>query len=601
MAATTGLDARRIALAMVPAIDETAQRMRTALSGLRLLDPWLYVRPAAPLIALMLVSAMTEGFGLILLVPMLAALGDDGPGTGRIGGWIASSGLPMTLGPLLAIFTGLVVMRALVNHARSLAAQQFEVTLVDGLRARAWSALLHCDWRVLSAMRQSDNASLLISNIDRIGYGVNQAIAVLATAVTLTAGGLAALAISPQIAALVLAGGAGVLIAYRRLRRNAAALGERLSEAYQGIHARITEGLGALRVIKSFGQEERTAAELAAGFADLRAAQRAFLRDAGLGQVALQGGGALLLALGVWLAIDNWGAGPATILPLVALFVRALPLLGALQQGWQNWEHARPALAATLTLIAEAEAAREPATGNVPAPRLTGTLTMRSVTVRFTGRVRPALAQIDITIPARRITALVGPSGAGKSTLADLAGGLLAPDAGEVLIDGVSLDGALRRAWRTRVAYVQQEPVLFTGTIRDNLAWADRAVDDAAIRQALADASAQFVDALPEGLGTSVGDGGRQLSGGERQRIVLARALLRGPELLILDEATSALDAENERAIAEAVLRLRGRTTILIIGHRGTLSALADLIVTLEDGNLICCTPKVENPPREWL
>ncbi len=95
--------------------------------------------------------------------------------------------------------------------------------------------------------------------------------------------------------------------------------------------------------------------------------------------------------------------------------------------------------------------------------------------------------------------------------------------------------------------------------------------------------------------------GGGQLSGGERQRIVLARALLRGPELLILDEATSALDADNERAIAEAVLRLRGRTTILIIGHRGTLSALADLIVTLEDGNLICCTPKVENPLGDAL
>ena len=100
------------------------------------------------------------------------------------------------------------------------------------------------------------------------------------------------------------------------------------------------------------------------------------------------------------------------------------------------------------------------------------------------------------------------------------------------------------------------------------------------------DASAHFVHALPEGLDTQVGEAGRQLSGGERQRIALARALLRAPELLILDEATSALDVENERAIAEAVLRLRGRTTILIIGHRGSLPTLADVVVRLEDGQL---------------
>ncbi len=566
-----------------------------------LLKPHRHRWPAARLGLAMLAAAATEGAGLVLLVPMLAALGGGGSAAEGLAGRLAAIGVPVEPAPLLALFVALVLLRALIVYARAMAGQSFEAALVDGLRSRAWSALLHCEWRTLAGMRQSHNASLLISDIDRIGYGVNQVVAALAAAVTLAGLGLAGLAISARFALAVALGAVFVLLAYRHLRRKAAALGEQLSEAYRRIHARITEGLGALRVIKSFGQEDRTAAELATSFADLRVAQRAFLRDAGLGQVALQGGGALLLALVVWLAVKNWGAGPATILPLVALFVRALPLLGALQQGWQNWEHARPALAATLTLIADAEAAREPAAGNVPAPRLTAALTLCGVAVRFTGRVRPALTGIDLTIPAHRITALVGPSGAGKSTLADLAGGLLAPDAGEVLIDGVSLDGALRRAWRTRVAYVQQEPVLFTGTIRDNLAWADRTVDDAAIRQALADASAQFVDALPEGIGTWVGEGGRQLSGGERQRIVLARALLRGPELLILDEATSALDAENERAIAEAVLRLRGRTTILIIGHRGTLSALADLIFTLEDGTLIGRTAKVEILAQEWL
>ena len=151
----------------------------------------------------------------------------------------------------------------------------------------------------------------------------------------------------------------------------------------------------------------------------------------------------------------------------------------------------------------------------------------------------------------------------------------------------------MRQAWRSKVAYVQQDPVLFTGTICSNLAWADPAASEADLRQALADASAQFVEALPHGLDSTVGENGRQLSGCERQRIVLARALLRHPELLILDEATSALDRENESAIAEAITRLRGRLTILIIGHRGALQEIADHVVSLESGRVaVAIAPK---------
>jgi ATP-binding cassette subfamily C protein len=144
----------------------------------------------------------------------------------------------------------------------------------------------------------------------------------------------------------------------------------------------------------------------------------------------------------------------------------------------------------------------------------------------------------------------------------------------------------MRRAWRRRVAYVQQEPVLFAGTIRENLAWASPDASEARMREALADAAAAFAEALPLGLDTPVGEGGRQLSGGERQQIVLARALLGGPELLILDEATSALDSASEEAIAAAIVRLARRLTILVIGHRGALPALADKTIWLEAGRV---------------
>ena len=192
---------------------------------------------------------------------------------------------------------------------------------------------------------------------------------------------------------------------------------------------------------------------------------------------------------------------------------------------------------------------------------------------------------------ARGLTVLTGPSGAGKSTLADLAGGLISPDSGEVLVDGIALTGPLRQAWRHRVGYVQQDPVLLAGTICDNLCWGTEAIDDARLHAALADAAATFVEDLPDGLDTRVGDGGRLLSGGERQRLMLARALLRDPALLILDEATSALDAANEAAIAEVLARLKQRMAILVVAHRGALTALADQVVTLDAGRIAAISP----------
>jgi ATP-binding cassette, subfamily C, bacterial len=152
-------------------------------------------RRAAWLGLLMLAGALTEGIGLVLLVPLLAVLG--GESSGRLGTWLEASGIPLQLEALLALFVVLVGLRAAIAQARLMATQRFELALVDGLRRRAWRALLHCDWRVLVGMRRADSASLLISDVERIGFGVQQAIAAIAIVVTLAGIGLAALAISP--------------------------------------------------------------------------------------------------------------------------------------------------------------------------------------------------------------------------------------------------------------------------------------------------------------------------------------------------------------------------------------------------------------------
>ncbi len=533
------------------------------------------------LLGLMAAAAATEGLGLVMAVPLVSALGGGGAQLQRY--------LPAELGlnGLLIAFVALVSLRALLMQARTMTTQRLQTGVVDGLRSRAWRALLAADWRTLARQRRSESASLLISEVDRAGFGVQQALAVIAAGITLGALGLAALVLSPRIAlGAVLASGI-VLLAFGGLRRRARVLGGELGQAYAQVHGALGEGLGALREIKSLGSEASAAALADQGFARLRSSQLDFWRAQGLSQAALQTGGAAALAVLIWLAVTRWQVAAAVLIPLIALFVRAVPLLGALQDAWLQWAHARPAIAATLDLIAAAEAAREPESLASAVPALTRELRLSGAEVRFAGAERAALSGIDLTIAARQTIALSGTSGAGKSTLADLLGGLLAPDAGTFSVDGAVLDAAARRTWRSRVAYVHQQPVLLAASLRDNLRWAAPGASDAALETALRSAAAEFALALPQGLGTMLGDGGRVLSGGERQRIALARALLREPALLILDEATSALDAESEAQVAAALLRLKGQLTILIIAHRGVLTDLADQHYRLEGGKLV--------------
>ena len=525
------------------------------------------------------VAAASEGLGFVLLVPLLAQAGGT-PVALPFG-----LALPdLSLGLLLGAFVALVTLRACVEIARRLSAQDLRVAVIDGLRMRAVDGLLHARWRWLATLRHGETEALLITDIDRAGYGVELVTRLVRLALALVALGLAALAISPAAALTGMAAGALALLFFAPLRRRARTLGEALSHQHDRLHSRLGETLAALRVIKSYGREDRTARELGSDLAALRAVERSFVRDSALGHAALQVSGAMVAGALAWLALAVLDLPLPILLPLAAIFARGLPMLGEIQASWQGWHHEAPALERALRMIAAADAqVEQPALATDI--RLASGITLTGATVAHSAS-RRALEGIDLAIAARQLTVLTGPSGAGKSTLADLAAGLIAPDSGEVLVDGIPLTAANRRSWRTRVAYVQQEPVLFSGTVRDNLLWAAPEASEEDMRRALAEAAAQFVHSLPEGIDCDLGEGGRALSGGERQRIALARALMRNPDLIILDEATSALDAASEQAIAAALHAMTETRTVIAIAHRGLLLDIADRVVRLDAGRI---------------
>ncbi len=204
------------------------------------------------------------------------------------------------------------------------------------------------------------------------------------------------------------------------------------------------------------------------------------------------------------------------------------------------------------------------------------------------GEGEPVLRDVNLALRRGSVTALVGPSGAGKSTLAALLPRFMDPTGGRVTLDGIDVRDVTLASLRARIGLVTQDVVLFDDTVRRNVAYGRPEAAEADVRGALAAANAlAFVDALPDGLDTRVGEGGARLSGGQRQRLAIARALLKDPPILVLDEATSALDAESERAVQEALERLMAGRTVLVIAHRLSTVRRADQLAVLDAGRVV--------------
>jgi ATP-binding cassette subfamily C protein len=211
----------------------------------------------------------------------------------------------------------------------------------------------------------------------------------------------------------------------------------------------------------------------------------------------------------------------------------------------------------------------------------------RFESVGFAYPGQPVLRDVTFAIPARSITVLKGASGAGKTTIVDLLIGLHRPKTGRILIDGVPLAEIDLTAWRRQIGYVPQDPTLFHDTIRANITLGDENLSDDDIVQALTSAGAlDFVNDLPEGLDTVVGERGTKFSGGQRQRMALARALVARPGLLILDEVTSALDPTSESEICRNIQDLSDRYTILAITHRSAWVEIASSLYEVEAGHV---------------
>jgi ATP-binding cassette subfamily B protein len=226
--------------------------------------------------------------------------------------------------------------------------------------------------------------------------------------------------------------------------------------------------------------------------------------------------------------------------------------------------------------------------GKSPVGGVVGRFEFRGVGLTYPDNELPSLAGFDLDVRAGETIALVGGSGAGKSTLLNLVIGFLRPTEGRILLDGVDMETLDLRDYRSWLSVVPQDSILFEGTVRDNVTYGMDEVPHERVLAALRDANAlEFIERMPNGLDTVVGERGARLSGGQKQRLAIARALIRDPRVLVLDEATSALDSRSEALVQQALGRLvRGRT-VFVVAHRLSTIRTADRIVVMDEGRIV--------------
>jgi ATP-binding cassette subfamily C protein len=288
---------------------------------------------------------------------------------------------------------------------------------------------------------------------------------------------------------------------------------------------------------------------------------------------------ALLLFVGVRLLALPL---PVLIASLI-LFARMAGPAQALQQTAQEVAAYSPAFAAIRRRLGELEIPALPR----PHAETFQWVELRIEDAGFDHQDGLGLRPASMTLKAHEWIGISGSSGAGKTTLVDLVAGLLAPAQGRIAVDGVSLEGPLLERWRGCLAYVGQEAAVFNDSVRANLLAEGASADDGELWRALEQVGlADRVRALPEGLDENVGDRGSQLSGGERQRLVLARALLRRPNLLILDEATAALDPDSEAKVLQSLRSLEPRPAAILVAHRESSLAHCDSVISIRHEKL---------------
>jgi ATP-binding cassette subfamily C protein len=547
----------------------------------------------------LVLSGIAEGIGLSALLPLLnIALGSEAadmlPGASAGGGsqfeqtildCLAWFGIAPTLGNMLLIILGGVTFKSLflllaqrqVGYTAAQVSTDLRLLLLRAVLRSKWEYFLHQPVGKLTnsmATEAQRSATAFVNGTTALTFLIP---GVIYTGV--------ALALSWRATLAAIAAGAVVIGLSHFLVNITRKAGLKQTRLMTSLMANLTDTLQSVKPLKAMARENLADTVLAHDTNLLNKSQRRQVLSSALLNSAQELMFTAFICLGIYVAMEVFSMALSTVMVLVIALGRAFSYFGKVQKQHQKLVEGESAYWALRDLIGAAETAQENFDGRAT-PRFEQSLSLDDV--HFSYDQHPVFQGLSLRIEFGSLTTLVGPSGSGKTTIIDLAIGLLRPQRGSILLDGVPLQEIDITQWRRMIGYVPQDTILLHDSIVHNVTLGDPSLTDDDVERALRAAGAwEFVGRLAQGLDTIVGERGGKLSGGQRQRIVIARALVNRPRLLILDEATSALDRESEDAVRQTLEALKGQLTILAISHNRALVDAADRVYQMVGGRAV--------------
>jgi len=547
-----------------------------------------YPRHTIIMLLAQLLAGLMEGISLTALLPMLnIAVG--GTKTSGIGKTVTSALHAMGIAPTASSLLMVVVAGVLLKSALVLLADRkvgYTVALVaTDLRLTLLRAILGTRWEYYISHPIGSLANSAASEVIRASTAYVHGTLAVTYMVTCFVYAVVALMISWKASVVAFAAGCLLMVLLNRLIRKAKKAGRQETSLMQSLLSRLTDCLQSVKPLKAMGREQLAEKMLEKDTLKLNKALRKQVYSKAILKSLQEPFLILIIVAGLYATLVLWNYELPSVMVMVFLLARLLGEFGKMQRKLQEMSTCESAFWSLQQKIDDANLQQEPNLGQKKV-ELEKNLRFDGVSFSY-GKVQ-ILKSVSLEIPAGASIAVIGPSGAGKTTLVDLVTGLLRPQQGEVLVDGVPMSDMDVKYWRSKIGYVPQDTVLLHDSILANITLGDSGLDATDAEAALRAAGAwDFVSAMPEGLETIVGERGSQLSGGQRQRIAIARALAHRPALLILDEATSALDPESEKAICETLASLRGKVTMLAISHQPALVKVADRVYGLRDKTVV--------------
>ena len=535
-------------------------------------------------------SALMGSISIVMLIPMLdlleVSVGDSGS-------------LNMLLQPLagltymqraiviIAMFVGLLIVRSLLQSWATVRQNDYLERYEMEIRQDIFDAVASSNWENLSEKSGSDFIHLIGLQARKTRACLQSTINLITSIFSAMLQLAIALWMSIPVTLVALVVGTGFLFLFRPFQKKTKDYSKNAVNVNKELQREIQNQFSSIKEIRAYGVQDHHNVLFEKINKEFYEVNLRTIQLRVVPQLCYSIAAAVLIALAFVYSVLILDTGTAQLMVLIYIFSKLWPVFSNWQGTLQMIASYVPSYEAIRTAVQElSQGVREPE-GCKEALSFSEEIVFDHVGFTYKNGDEEVLHDLSFTLPCGSVTALVGPSGAGKSTTADLLLGLLQPTKGQILVDGTVLDREDLGAWRKAIGYIPQQPLIINASVRENLQRFHPEASEEEMIDALKRSLAwPFVEKLPQGLDTLLGDKGARLSGGECQRIVLARVLMGKPRFIILDEATSALDYKSETFIRETIRSLRENTTVLIIAHRMATIRGADRAIVLLDGSI---------------